>query len=203
MTKQPKIWCRKGQAEKVEPVLKSWQKVLATYEREVSEEKGYPYSERAYVSLLAAAIWTLKGRNVAIEEYIARRRNNSGRVDLWFQLAETGYLVEAKRIKRRFQGKQLLEFLDSFLNEAIEQLSNLDKSETINQKKEPYKKLAIAFVIPTLDDNAFELFLKELSEIKNAARLDFIAPYRRNPTLLKRKGDNTQNRGLALVGRFS
>jgi len=83
-------------------VFTAWQKLLETYEQQTTQAFGgdhaYVYTERATLSLLAAAFWGTGGS--ALEEYSTGKltQSGNGRIDLFGLInSETAYAFEAKQ----------------------------------------------------------------------------------------------------------
>lgn len=103
------VWIRSSsRLEPLRPLLKAWvEKSLAYCKCHNFEDNGWWYNERASLSILAAAAWSLKGW-CALEEYSTEKRGNvpsddmevpdsrRGRADLWVG-GRTGYAIEAKQ----------------------------------------------------------------------------------------------------------
>lgn len=76
-------------------ILTKWQRLLVAYANAVPGDVAYWTSERTNVGILAAACWRLGG--VALEEYVTKKRQGNGRVDLWMRNRRgNGFTVEAK-----------------------------------------------------------------------------------------------------------
>lgn len=135
--------------------LKRWQNLLWRYSEEVKKDVAYWYNERANVSLLAAAVWTLGG--VAIEEFTVNRRRSAvgsqdqrssrqGRCDLWFQICN---FLEAKTVwpNDSKDADAFKRILKRKLKEAKRQLKTLPEDEI----KDAHGLLAVCFVVPEVN----------------------------------------------------
>ena len=152
-------------------IIKQWQKINRDYLEDYNfEDSLYWYNERANISCLAGAIWKIGG--YAQEEYSATKgeEKTTGRIDLYFSVDETEYIVEAKHLWINFntKSKKLDDFEDviqNSLNKAINDCKNsMMNYETING-------VGLVFITPYWDiklDKNQELlnFEKELLEQK-------------------------------------
>lgn len=84
-----------------ERILDALHDVIDAYEQ-VTDEACVLWGEQALVSFLTAAVWRVKG--VAIAEFVTtkkgkkdRRTRALGRSDLWLQVGDRSFCVEAKR----------------------------------------------------------------------------------------------------------
>jgi hypothetical protein len=107
------------------------------------------YNERSYVGLLAAAAWQVGGHS--LEEYSTRKRYSSGkyagRGDLYFRLAQTDYIAEAKhdwvRLGRR--SPKLPGRLRDFLR--------LARKSVVDAETKRATKLGMLFIAPMIPWN--------------------------------------------------
>ena len=94
------IYVRPGSGlEPLEPVLETWRKLVHDFCGATGRDAPYWYNERANVGVLAAAAWKTEG-GLALEEYASPKRHGQtrwkGRTDLWLQVGQSQYVVEAK-----------------------------------------------------------------------------------------------------------
>lgn len=107
---QSGTWVRRGTTvSRLRPLMEAWVARSSDYCRcHGWEDNGWWYNERASLSILAAAAWSLKGW-CALEEYATTKQGvvppgnadagkvKPGRCDLWMG-RNTGYSVEAKQV---------------------------------------------------------------------------------------------------------
>lgn len=87
-------------------IIQQWQKINEDYLVECDfNDSLYWYNERTNVGCLAGAIWKIGG--YALEEYSATKGKDEkyGRIDLYFSVDKTEYVIEAKQKWLHFNSK--------------------------------------------------------------------------------------------------
>lgn len=180
------------------PLLRKWTQITAEFATR-TEDLPYWYDERPDTSILAGAVWRLKG--VAIEEMPAKKERPGkapGRIDLYFMLGDKGHIVEAKR---RWIWPSLLEVrgrVSGALDSACEQALRYDYEADL--------RLGVVFVVPYVDaseaynaSERIDYVIRSVSEIDS----DFIAwtfPALSTDLMID-EGD--YHPGVLLVGRMA
>ena len=81
--------------------FKAWELSILRYYERTDHDLPWWYTERANISLLAAAAWLCGG--IALEEYPIEKGfcgdNYEGRADLYLTIGEEGYAIEGKAMK--------------------------------------------------------------------------------------------------------
>lgn len=153
-----------------ERLYKSWQDVLDAYIKNSAirgsvRDLPYWHSERASISILAAAVWKIE-ETIAIEEYYTERvysdssKRTKGHCDLWVKSKDFSFSVEAKQLWPKTYRKGSI---DKKIEEAEIQLDSLADAD----KKASVCLFSVCFISPRLDDKTeFDIFL-------NGIRKDF------------------------------
>ena len=89
------------------PILKEWIAVQQEYTRQMGDDYGWNYSERASTGFLAVAAWNAGG--VALEEWHTdkgpKKDPRKGRCDLYIYRRRMSLHIEAKHMWSRATGK--------------------------------------------------------------------------------------------------
>lgn len=139
-------------------LLKAWVKAIERYTDANERDNPWWYNERASLSVLAGAAWSLKGWH-ALEEFSTLKRLRTiesgvdagslrnGRCDLYVQSPTTSYAIEAKQavqsIGSRSDGHT---YMARAMQGAWEDTGDLSNWEAD-------RRFAVTFVVPTLPMN--------------------------------------------------
>lgn len=149
----------------LEDLLNAWVKAITRYTSVNEYDNPWWYNERASLSVLAGAAWTLKNW-LALEEFSTRKRYRTlgpgidsgslrhGRCDLYVQSPNTSFAIEAKQtvqsIGTRSDGST---YVARAMCKAWEDSGDLSK-------READRRFAVTFIVPyipisevQLDDN--------------------------------------------------
>ncbi|WP_122559173.1 hypothetical protein [Pseudomonas viridiflava] len=165
-----KVW---GGDEELEILLNAWVKAIVRYTSANERDNPWWYNERASLSVLAGAAWTLKNWH-ALEEFSTLKRHRTlepgvdsgslrhGRCDLYVQSPDTSFAIEAKQtvqsIGARSDG---CTFSDRAMRKAWEDSGDLSSWEAD-------RRFAVTFIIPSIPMS--EVLIKEAGEEKVCAR---------------------------------
>jgi len=164
----------------LEPTLVSWLHVVREYTYRAPKDKdGNPdyfsfHDERPQVGFFAIAAW-LNGWAV-LQEWGTKKKNSSGRNDLWIGRGQTQFFIEAKQDWCRIDegGNRIDEDIKKYFKAAKDSANNLI-DELLG------KKIAAAFIAPLWKqtdkpdfETARELWIQKISKAADAVAL--IAP---------------------------
>lgn len=193
MIKGVKVW---GNDEEIETLLTAWVKAVERYTSANEYDNPWWYNERASLSVLAGAAWTLKDWH-ALEEFSTQKRYRTlqpgvdagslrtGRCDLYVQSPETSYAIEAKQavqsIGSRSDGDT---YAARAMRKAWEDSGDLHHSEAD-------RRFAVTFIVPTIpireiladDGAATEVSAAKIEQSINAWLTDdpsFMGPSMKN-----------------------
>ncbi|TPE14506.1 hypothetical protein FJP62_12175 [Pantoea vagans] len=153
----------------LEILLGSWIKAIVRYTSANPYDNPWWYNERASLSVLAGAAWTLKKWH-ALEEFSTFKRHRTlepgvdsgslrhGRCDLYIQSPGTSFAIEAKQtvqsIGFRSDGST---FAERAMRKAWQDSGDLNKQEA-------HRRFAVTFIVPSIPKS--EVSLKENGEDK-------------------------------------
>lgn len=151
----------------VEILLSAWIKAIIRYTSANERDNPWWYNERASLSVLAGAAWTLKNWH-ALEEFSTRKRYRTlepgvdsgalrhGRCDLYIQSPNSSFAIEAKQtvqsIGVRSDGKI---FANRAMRKAWEDSGDLSHWEAD-------RRLAVTFIVPSIPMS--EVLISEAGE---------------------------------------
>ena len=146
----------------VRKVLKKFCYCLKQYD-DPKTDIAYRYGERALTGLLASASWMVRD-GWSLEEFTGqrkkgRRKNCSGKGDLWLGVGRKSYTIEAK-VTWPTQLKDVNKWKTTVaekLSKAGSQLNALDKSYRAG------KPIAICYVVPAIPTSTNDITNKTLS----------------------------------------
>jgi len=132
------------------PVLKAWVEAVLRYCRiQAFEDAPWYFNERANISLLAGAAWTLKNW-AALEEFSTKKRarqedqkDRNGRCDLYLCTRDHHFAFEAKLAWQTIGGADELSSVQRELKRAWDDAGELDIAEGDS-------RIAATFVVPRL-----------------------------------------------------
>ncbi|MEI7239984.1 MULTISPECIES: hypothetical protein [Pectobacterium] len=166
------IEVQRGDKE-LENLLSAWVKAIVRYTTANEYDNPWWYNERASLSVLAGAAWTLKNW-FALEEFSTLKRHRTlepgvdsgslrhGRCDLFVQSPNTSFAIEAKQtvqsIGARSDGY-------TFAERAIRK-AWADSGDLSN--REAYRRFAVTFIVPYIPTS--EVRIKEDDEEKVCPR---------------------------------
>ncbi|MEE4687915.1 hypothetical protein V2K59_24060 [Pseudomonas alliivorans] len=146
------VW---GDDEELEILLAAWIKAVVRYTSANERDNPWWYNERASLSVLAGAAWTVKGWS-ALEEYSTLKRHRTlepgvdsgslrnGRCDLYVQSPDTTFAIEAKQtvqsIGARSDGYT---FVDRAIRKAWNDSGDLSCWEGD-------RRFAVTFIVPSI-----------------------------------------------------
>jgi hypothetical protein len=149
------VW---GDDEELEILLAAWVKAIVRYTSANERDNPWWYNERASLSVLAGAAWTLKKWS-ALEEFSTLKRHRTldpgvdsgslrnGRCDLYVQSPDTTFAIEAKQtvqsIGARSDGYT---FTDRAMRKAWEDSGDLSCWEGD-------RRFAVTFIVPSIPMN--------------------------------------------------
>jgi hypothetical protein len=183
-------------------LLHEWINIIDEYcANENGDDAPYWYNEQASVSLLAGAVWKLKG--FAFQEYrdIKGRGKHKwqGRVDLFFRLKSVNYIVEAKPLFLDLTKKSTV----SGIKQKIEEKLRTARAEAVESNIYGDKSLGIIFVVPRVLKKNFaisESLLERFNE--GLQKADFCFAAWNFPECVRELSfENKLYPGAALVGR--
>ncbi len=144
-----------GSNQELEILLSAWIKAIVRYTSFNKRDNPWWYNERASLSVLAGAAWTLKNWH-ALEEFSTQKRFRTlelgvdsgslrhGRCDLYVQSPDTSFAIEAKHtvqsIGARSDG---FTFANRALRKAWEDSGDLSKWEAD-------RRFAVTFIVPSI-----------------------------------------------------
>ncbi|MDE8756762.1 hypothetical protein PZA22_19965 [Pectobacterium polaris] len=156
-----------GSDKELESLLSAWVKAIVRYTSANEYDNPWWYNERASLSVLAGAAWTLKNW-LALEEFSTLKRHRTlepgvdsgslrhGRCDLFVQSPNTSFAIEAKQtvqsIGARSDGY-------TFANRAMRK-AWADSGDLNN--REAYRRFAVTFIVPYIPTS--EVLIKEDDE---------------------------------------
>jgi hypothetical protein len=166
--KIPNCYVEYGEFAEFKPILKAWCRVNRIYMKKSEKDCPWRYNERALISLLAAAAWTLG--YPAMEEFATfkgRRKDEThgpGRCDLKIQIDGKTYLFEIKK-HRPHLGKKAGE---DDIREVVDKimLGCLQKAcrDAGKLKSKAGRRFGLCFVAPVISE-AEESKLEEKLDI--------------------------------------
>lgn len=155
--------------KELENLLIAWVKAIRRYTSANEYDNPWWYNERASLSVLAGAAWTLKNW-LALEEFSTLKRHRTlesgvdsgslrpGRCDLFLQSPSSSFAIEAKQtvqsIGARSDGY-------TFVNRAIRKAWG-DSGDL--SSREAYRRFAVTFIVPYIPTS--EVLRKEDGEGK-------------------------------------
>lgn len=172
-----------GRRAKMEPILRSWTSIIKSFS-DSNRYKGdhlYWYNERASLSSFAGAFYSQKNKSnscFALEEYRETKGRGrgkwNGRVDMWFNLDNKDYVVEAKQnwisITNKLEIKRITKSISTSLREAKDDAT---KSAQVNDGISP---IGISFIVPYCKKKEHDGFNdetgKKINEIINVIEND-------------------------------
>ena len=162
-----------GELKSLRPILKKWVRLNRRYcEMESWEECAWWANERASISTLAAAAWTIGG--IALEEYstakVSKKQQRTGRCDLYIKIGkDKKFACEAKQIIPRLNKGNAHDTsnVKEQFDWACDDARNLSSGEG--------RRLGLCFVAPRFPHSQipFDDCLEEYLE--NLQRLNFHA----------------------------
>lgn len=139
----------------LEILFKAWIKAVERYTNANDRDNPWWYNERASLSVLAGAAWTLKNWH-ALEEFSTQKRLRTldsgvdsgslrhGRCDLYIQSPETSFAIEAKQANQSIGARSDgYSYLARALWKAWEDSGDLAHWEAD-------RRFAVTFVVPTI-----------------------------------------------------
>ncbi|MGT8855998.1 hypothetical protein [Enterobacter sp. 186315] len=139
----------------LEILLKAWVKAIVRYTSANQRDNPWWYNERASLSVLAGAAWTLKDWH-ALEEFSTYKRFRtlepgvdsgalrSGRCDLYIQSPDTSFAIEAKQtvqsIGARSDGS-------TYIARAMKKAWD-DSGDLSHQEAD--RRFAVTFIVPSI-----------------------------------------------------
>jgi|WetSurMetagenome_2_1015567.scaffolds.fasta_scaffold24064_4 hypothetical protein len=189
------FFCKPGLP--LSPILKEWIWLNTEITKKWLMVKDVPwwYNERALLSIFAGAVWNKN--SIAFEEYVSEKweiskrtskfkKHYRGRIDLYFEIDESKFIVEAKRC---WSGASVL---NKNTNEKL--LTKLGKAISDINKVKPYgeRRLAILFVNPYFRKSCFnEINLKIKEWLKLFYQINCDASAWTFPSIVRNlKGDD-------------
>jgi hypothetical protein len=162
-----------GDDQELEILLGAWVKAVVRYTSANDRDNPWWYNERASLSVLAGAAWTLKNWH-ALEEFSTLKRHRTlepgvdsgslrnGRCDLYVQSPDTSFAIEAKQtvqsIGVRSDGYT---FSDRAMRKAWADSGDLNNWEAD-------RRFAVTFIVPSIPMR--EVLSKEAGEEKVCAK---------------------------------
>lgn len=159
--------------KELENLLSAWVKAIVRYTTANEYDNPWWYNERASLSVLAGAAWTLKNW-LALEEFSTLKRHRTlepgvdrgslrhGRCDLFVQSPNTSFAIEAKQtvqsIGARSDGYT---FTERAMREAWADSGDLSN-------REAYRRFAVTFIVPYIPTS--EVLINEDGEGKVCPR---------------------------------
>jgi len=156
----------------LEELLNAWIKAIVRYTTANPQDNPWWYNERASLSVLAGAAWTLK-RWHALEEFSTFKRYRTlepgvnsgslrhGRCDLYVQSPGTSFAIEAKQtvqsISIRSDGST---FYERAMRKAWDDSGDLSKQEAD-------RRFAVTFIVPAIPKS--EILVNDSKEEKVCA----------------------------------
>lgn len=162
-----------GGDQDLEILLSAWIKAIVRYTSANELDNPWWYNERASLSVLAGAAWTLKNWH-ALEEFSTRKRHRTlepgvdsgslrhGRCDLYIQSPGSSFAIEAKQtvqsIGARSDGNT---FADRAIRKAWEDSGDLSHWEAD-------RRFAVTFIVPSIPMS--EVLINKTGEEKVCVR---------------------------------
>jgi hypothetical protein len=163
-------WIQAHGDEEMKTLLNAWIKAVHRYMSIAnSHDNSWWYNERANISTLAGAAWTLDGWT-ALEEYNTRKRlakndtskpktdgldspktDRAGRADLYLANSETAFVIEAKHAWQRFGPDANA---STYVYEGMH-AAWLDVQATFSEPKT--RRFAATFVVPSIAKSHVQL----------------------------------------------
>ena len=139
----------------LEILLSAWIKAVERYTNANDRDNPWWYNERASLSVLAGAAWTLKNWH-ALEEFSTQKRLRTldsgvdsgslrhGRCDLYVQSPETSYAIEAKQANQSIGARSDgYSYVGRAFKKAWEDSGDLASWEAD-------RRFAVTFIVPTI-----------------------------------------------------